>query len=184
MICTGNVYRSPAAELLLSHALGVGSGVVVRSAGTAPLAGAEIAPEMVELLGLAGVDAQDHRARALSEIEVVSADLIIGLAREHRSAATQLQPSAVRRSTTLLRLADVARRVDDDELVAAGGGDGVAERLRGLIAVAPRHHELYLEDDIADPIGLGREAAERAFREISAAVDDIVAAVKPRAVVS
>lgn len=183
MICTGNVYRSPAAELLLRRALGPDSGVVVRSAGTAPLVGAELAPEMIELLRAAGISSQDHRARGLSEVDVVSANLIIGLAREHRSVATQLQPSAVRRSTTLLRLADVARHVGQDELAAAGGGDGIAERLRGLITVTPRHHNLCLEDDVADPLGLGREAAEQAFREISAAVDDIATAVRPRSTV-
>ena len=68
-ICTGNICRSPLAEVLLRERLS-GVGVVVRSAGTHALTGHGMSPEAQELAVRLGGDpsaAAAHRGRLLDE---------------------------------------------------------------------------------------------------------------------
>ncbi len=175
-VCTGNVARSPAAERLLGKALGP-FGVRVTSAGTGAPQGAPIAPQMDERLLACGIDARDHQARWLTEAEVQRADLVLGMAREHRSRAVELVPSALRRSFTLLGFAAIARAVPATELAQAAASDHPADRLRALIQLAPRYRQLSGPDEIDDPVHCDDATYARVFAEIESAVAAIAAVV-------
>ncbi|MBN9106506.1 MAG: hypothetical protein J0I14_16065 [Propionibacteriaceae bacterium] len=175
-VCTGNVARSPAAERLLGKALGP-FGVRVTSAGTGAPQGAPIAPQMDERLLACGIDARDHQARWLTEAEVQRADLVLGMAREHRSRAVELVPSALRRSFTLLGFAAIARAVPATELAQAAASDHPADRLRALIQLAPRYRPLSGSDEIDDPVDCDVATYARVFAEIESAVAAIAAVV-------
>ena len=176
VICTGNICRSPAAALMLAAGFGPDSGVTVRSAGTGAREGAVIDEYSAQLLRQDGIDPSGHRAHWLTAADVEQADVVIGLTREHRSAAVALTPSAVRRSFTLRGLADLAGRVSPQEL---GSEAGIAERMRAFVAAAPRYRRRDLDEDIEDPYGRDLDVYRSVHAEIAAATAALVAAVRP-----
>src|SRR4051812_46483583 len=122
VVCTANVCRSPLAARLLSASLGV----PVMSAGARAVPGMSpcqrtltIAPpptfradhaiqsdHAIRTAAGGGVRVEASRgAVRLEAAHVRTATLVLGAAREHRSAAIGLVPNAQRRSFTLLQAA-------------------------------------------------------------------------------
>ena len=172
-ICTGNICRSPAAERLLAHRLG--PSVQVGSAGTFGLQGSPIAEPMAARLRAAGVDADGFAARRLTVRELDHADLVLGLTKGHRRDAVELAPATVRRAFTLRELARLLAELDPSRLPAGTPG----QRLQAAVPLAAALRRPARGDDIDDPFGLADPAYERAYAEISAAVEQIAAVVNP-----
>lgn len=168
-VCSGNICRSPVAELLLDAALG--ESVVTFSAGTIARPDLPIAPEMAQLLADDRVQSARFASRRLDEPAIASADLILALTREHRSRVVALVPQALRRTYTLKEFARLATEVTADEL--RDTPRTTAERLRALTVNASQHRRPVpvAEDDIDDPYGLGPADYRRAYDEITGAVD-------------
>lgn len=175
-VCTGNVCRSPAAERLLAAALG--PTVTVASAGTHALAGQPFSPPMDRLAIAGGADPVGFVARQLSPAHLGEADLVLGMAREHRSAAVELLPAAVRRSFTLREYARLLGGIDPDLLLAGSP----AERARASLplAAAQRRRSGAAEDDVADPYRRAEAAYARAFTDIEQAVRSIAGVLNAR----
>jgi protein-tyrosine phosphatase len=158
------------AEILLRAALaGRDVEAVVTSAGRI---GPDMtaAPEIIELLAARGFDGRAHRSRVLDRDEVIGADLVLGMAREHVREAVLLEPGALPRAFTL------------KELARRGGAVGprpAAEPLTDWLARAAadrRPADIVgdaAEDDIVDPIGC-RPAV---FRQVGAEIEQLVGAV-------
>lgn len=176
VVCTGNICRSPAAELLLRSAVGPHAGISIASAGTAAVVGAPVEPPMAALLRDRGVDAAGARGRQLDPVEVRTADLVLTMTARHRSTVVSRAPAAVRRTFTLREFADVARLLADDL-----DARGPAERLATLVVEAPRARALRASgaahDDIEDPYGRSDAVFERVLSEIETAVDAVAAAL-------
>lgn len=171
LVCTGNVCRSPAAELLLREVMGTVD-VTVASAGTRALAGQPIHPPMAQLLAEAGVTAEPFAARQMTAEHVQEADLVLAMAREHRSAVVRLVPAALRR-TLLLSEAAMAAAASR----AAGWPDDLAPtpaaRLAALADLAPRHRSPDRDaaaGDVPDPF----QRSARTYRTSFAMLDDAV----------
>lgn len=186
-ICTGNICRSPAAERLLTSALALAehnssSEVLVGSAGMRPVLDAAIEPQAARLLTAAGVDVSGFSARRLTPGLLGGADLVLGLARDHRSAAVQMWPSALRRTFTLREFARLATRISPAELAAAvGDGASLPDRLRTLVELAPLHRSPVVHpdlDDVPDPFGREVEVFEAVHVQIVRAVEEIVSALE------
>lgn len=184
-VCTGNICRSPAAEFLLADELervGVGEGLIVESAGVRPLEGNPVDPPMARLLHQRGIDTSGFTARRLTKRLVQDADLVLGLARDHRTAAVQLYPGALKRTFTLRELARLAERVDPTELTAVAGSEAdVRRRLRALVQLAPKRRtsvppEL---DDVEDPYRREDEIFVAVHQQILEAAATLVRAVAP-----
>lgn len=95
MVCVGNICRSPMAEALLAHRLGVaGSSRSVRSAGISALVGRPADPTAVELMQERGVSLDAHRARQLTPELVRESDLILVMEAGHQRALVETHPSA------------------------------------------------------------------------------------------
>ena len=177
VVCTGNVCRSPAAELLLSSRL-ADTGIRVTSAGTRALVGEPVHPPMAGLLREAGVDPASFAARDLSPEQLRSADLVLTLTRTHRSAVATVLPAAVRRTFLLLEIAHVAASV-----AAEGWPEGVAPtaaaRLTALPVLAARYRRPGAATDLEVPDPYRRPLGEyrRSLAAIRAAVDELVRAV-------
>lgn len=143
----------------------------VRSAGLLDLDGEPMHPHAREALARAGVVARAHSARELRAHDVESADLVLGMTREHRGRAIQLSPRAASRTFTLPEFGRLCRAVDGAEISAksahcrARQGVAAAAARRGI--VRPDTPE---EDDIADPLGGSIEVFEDTLRQIDEAL--------------
>jgi protein-tyrosine phosphatase len=174
-ICSGNVCRSPFLELLLGSALTGRPDLAVGSAGTIARPGMRMTDEIVRVAmrhGIPEPDARAHGARRLDEATVAAADLVLGLTREHRAAAVELQPRALRRAFTLT---EFARLIGDPE-TAAGRTPGelveaAASRRGGAQPVAAD------VDDIRDPIGLPQAVYDEVGEEIATAAGVVARAL-------
>jgi protein-tyrosine phosphatase len=171
-VCTGNICRSPAAELLLAARLD--DGVRVESAGMRAQIGRPIARPMAERLRAAGVDPDGFAARQLLAATVRTADLVLTMTRSQRAAVERLAPSASDRTFTLLEFARlVAPFAVDDH---AGSSSG--ERRATLVAHAASLRRMAIgRVDVVDPFGRSSRAYDRAFADIERATDVICGAL-------
>lgn len=140
-VCTANVCRSPAAELLLTAGLRARLGaaateqVVVTSAGTWATPDRPVEPGTAGALRRAGVDpaaVAAARAVRLTREAVRDADLIIGSTAEHVRAVWRLELASRHRTFTLGELARLTEGISGDDLPSGGAG----ERLRALVSRA------------------------------------------------
>jgi protein-tyrosine phosphatase len=170
MICTGNQCRSPMAEAVLRARFArAGLDVRVTSAGLVS-DGVPASRGAVRAMHQRGLDLGAHLSSPLTAERVHSADLIVGMAREHVREAVVLDPSALSRTFTLRELvrrgAVVGPRVDEplgpwlDRL-------GAGRRPGDLLGPDT-------SDDIPDPIGRSRRVYERTATEIEELVDHFV----------
>lgn len=130
-VCTGNVCRSPMAELLLRAWVAPGTAVTVSSAGMGALVGEGIDGSSASALGQLGIDPSHHRARQFEAPMALRADLILTAERSHRDQIMAEVPAAFRRTFTMKEFARLARHVPPDDphrvvarLAALRGVDG------------------------------------------------------------
>ena len=178
VLCTGNICRSPLAEVLLRDRL-TGLPVTVRSAGTRAVVGEPMAPPVAASVAARGLDPA-HSAVQLVREHLADADLVLGLAREHRRAAIELHPRVVRRAMTLLELVRVVEQRGADLAVEArAAGPDAASRLREAVRLAVAERGATLPpaapelDDVPDPWGRDDRAHAVAVTQIVGAVDTV-----------
>jgi low molecular weight protein-tyrosine phosphatase len=166
-VCTGNRFRSPLAAALLERAMN-DQPVTVESAGTLDLGPLPPFLETIEEGHRLGVDVSAHRARSVRELDLHSADLVLGFEQVHVARAV-VEASAPRgRSFTLPELVDLLR--------------ACPEKGRGAIAVA---HALRDEQrrrqpsEVADPVGRGGKAFQKTADDIDRLVTELVALLFP-----
>lgn len=90
MVCTGNICRSPMAEIVLRdlvrHA-GLSHRVSVTSAGTGDWhVGEQADPRTIEALAARGFDGSQHRAKQFETASFDELDLVVALDRTHERA--------------------------------------------------------------------------------------------------
>ena len=180
-VCTGNICRSPAVELLLRARLG--GQVDVASAGVGALVGAPVSPPMADLLEQAGIGTQGFAARQLTRDLVREASLVLALTRRHRSAVVRLEPAALRRTFTLRELARLLALADRDGLPV-----DPAERLAGVIARAQAARaaagavlpaERADEDDVVDPWRGDDALYARSWAQLAPAAEVVASVLAP-----
>ena len=180
-VCTGNICRSPMAEVLLRARL-ESLGVRVHSAGTHALVDHEMtepAQEIAVELGASADAAAAHRARYLVEPLLRDADLVLTMSREHRSRAVQLVPGALKRTFTLREFARLASTLTTEaaEAAAAAAGADARDRLRAAALAVTEQRGLSPalpdEDDIIDPYRRSRETYELSASQLTPALDDV-----------
>ncbi len=110
-VCTGNVCRSPAAELLFARAA-VGYDIASASAGTNGLTGHGVDDPTAYALKEIGVDPSRHVAQRLTPALMNAADLILTATTEHRSVVVQQMPLGFRRTFTLREFARLGAELD------------------------------------------------------------------------
>jgi protein-tyrosine phosphatase len=197
VVCTGNVCRSPMAEVMLRQQLQErlkdrAEDLSVSSAGTLGLIGEPIQPQARDLLladlpgselrrGLHGLerDVLGFRARRLEPELLDGVDLVLGAAREHRSAAVAMAPHLVCKAFTVLELARLAGPAalatqasgDVDPPPDVYGRQLVARAAALRATVRPLHADA---DDIPDPFGHQADKFEQVALQLRTAVDLIV----------
>ncbi|GAA3763372.1 low molecular weight phosphatase family protein [Microbacterium kribbense] len=180
-VCTGNICRSPLAQLLLATRL-ADLGVHVRSAGTHGMHQAAMPVEAQAIAKALGVDpdaAAAHRSRMLAEADMTTPDLIFAMARDHRREIVELAPSRMRAAFTVREFARLAADISDDDLhrAADAAGADASARVRAAAALVASHRGLTpppadpSEDDVVDPYGRSWETYEQSALELVPALD-------------
>lgn len=119
VVCTGNICRSAAAELLLRQGLHERCGlratdaVTVSSAGLGCHDGWAVDPPVATLLQELGVKGGEmFRSRALTESMVTAADIILTATRAHRFRIGERWPAAYRHTFVLGEAAELLKEAD------------------------------------------------------------------------
>ena len=178
-VCTGNICRSPTAALLLTEALSPYVDVEVISRGTKALIGQSMPIQAQQLIDGQRTDPSLHTARQVDEESVITADLILTMAREHRRSVVSAYPTTLRRAFTLREFAAVTRQTAADFLAnpTRQGSETVEERMREGIAFAASMRGTIpppsssSEFDVVDPYGRPDDIYRASFEEIRPAVD-------------
>ena len=172
-VCTGNLARSPAAELLLTHRLAGAARIRVSSAGVQAVDGAEMAGPMAALVAAPGVRTDGFRSRQLSADMVRDAALILTATRRHRSAVVTLDPAAVRRTFTILEFARLAQMVDQGaDAESLDRGRRLTDQFQKL-AKSRRAPSDPAADDLEDPFGRSGKYYRACYAQLVGAVDVI-----------
>ncbi|MGZ0711689.1 arsenate reductase/protein-tyrosine-phosphatase family protein (plasmid) [Coraliomargarita sp. W4R53] len=187
-VCTGNICRSPLAELLLSTRLASFSPVVT-SAGTRGLPSASMTDEARRLAterGVSSGDAEAHRSRFLNEQHLETPDLILAMTREHRRSIAELAPSRLRSTFTVREFARLYATLSLEQIRAAAdaAGASASARVRAMAALVASQRGLALppddpaDDDVIDPYRRSWSTYEKSADQLEPAVDAVVAAIK------
>jgi protein-tyrosine phosphatase len=158
-VCTGNLCRSPMAEVLLRdelHRRGC-SGVDVVSSGTWGIDGSPATPEAVQAVGELDVDLSSHRARSLDVDEVRSADIVIAMTSVHVREITQMVPGAERKVVLLKQLAAT---------VATPLAENATRPQRLDALLGGRRPDLVRAHDVDDPMGMDLGRYRRTVAEL------------------
>jgi len=190
-VCTGNICRSPFAEILTRHLL-VGrlggreaAAFELSSAGVQAVVGApmhqqtraELAPWALDGLG-----AEAFRARQLRPELVREVDVVFGVNVRHRSAVIEREPAALATCFSLREFARLAAQIDPAALPPAP-----IDRAHALVDLVRTRRGLVPPvaadiDRVPDPMGGPQEAHHRAAVLINEAVSALVDVIAPRRV--
>lgn len=179
VVCTGNICRSPMAEVLLRarlHAEGIGDRVSVSSVGTRAMIGQPMTRQAARQaldLGARWSDVVDHTARQLDEHALRTADLVLAMTRDHRRTIVQLRPQSVASTFTLREFVRLAASADLRFEADLGTDDRVRSLMTRIVAGrgAVAKPAEASENDVSDPYRRGDAAYRRAAEQISPAVD-------------
>lgn len=187
-VCTGNICRSPLAELLLATRL-ADLGVTVSSAGTRGLRSAPMTAEAVSIadqLGIAHERAAGHRSRFLTEAHLGSPDVIFAMTRDHRRHIVELAPTRLRSTFTVREFARLAAGVSDAAVTeaAARAGDDPASRLRAAVTLVASQRGVGAppaspdDDDVIDPYGRSWQTYVLSAQQLVPAIDQVERVVR------
>lgn len=180
-VCTGNICRSPLAELILADALTPLGDVTVESAGTGALLGSGVPDQIRQLAQARGIDTSSHRARQIDGSIIRGADLVLAMSRDHRRLIVETLPAAMRRAFTLRELARIAEEIEPGlaDAVTAAGARTPEEGMRAAVSYAatlrgtvppPASPD---EFDIVDPFRKSDEIYAESFEQLSPAADRV-----------
>ncbi|WP_368498765.1 low molecular weight phosphatase family protein [Herbiconiux sp. A18JL235] len=177
-VCSGNICRSPLAQLMISSRLSGLDSFVVTSAGTVARDGDPMPDPAQELAIEYGVDPTTHRATYLTESIVSDSDLILAMSRSHRSQIVRYDPRKISRTFTLREFARLSGRVGDEEVRAVATAPDVRGRFEAVMArlVAEKAGAMPAipdEDDVVDPYRKDRATYVRSGLEIAPAVEEV-----------
>jgi protein-tyrosine phosphatase len=186
IVCHANICRSPMAERLarksVTERMGEhAAGFRVVSAGTHAWSNAAIHPFAAEVLRERGADPTGFLSRRLTEALVRRAGLILTATRRQRSDCVALDPSAVRRTFTLLQFRRYAAALRPADLAAVWPPQARLQKMieavsviRGQLPVPPAD-----EDDLVDPVQSPVEVFRRSAAEIGSVVDVMTGLIAP-----
>lgn len=166
-VCTGNICRSPMAERLYAMQNPDVRLTTVSSAGVIARPGMAMDRPSASALSRLGGDPVNFAATRLEAELLQDADLILGLAAEHRSAILRLSPRTMNRAFTLAEFCRLSANVQF--------GDGSASDARRVVREAARQRGLTdaipaADEDVPDPLS----APDSVVRACSLQIQDLV----------
>ena len=162
MVCTGNICRSPMAEVMLRDEVARRgcSDIEVASAGTWAGFGNPAQPEAIEVMRGRKIDLAEHRSRPVDPEELAEADLVIAMTSVHARELKQLSDDVGTKMVLMKEFVEM--EVEECPSTA------LDDRLKTLLAGKrpPSRRAL----DLDDPMGLPVFAYERAATEIDTGI--------------
>ena len=175
VVCTGNICRSPLAEVVLQAGLDEASpgSFSVSSAGTFAHAGKPAQPGTRDIATRLGTSHDHYRARQLSEEQISGANLLLVLAATHRPEVLAVAPSALKRTFTLREFARILEHMPLESYRGTSWTEVVADADRNRHVATVNDPSL---NDVTDPYGLGTEAYELMTNELLPSISIIIEA--------
>lgn len=168
LVCTANICRSPALELLLREQ--VPRSVSISSAGVEATDGLPVEPRMARMLAARGLDTAGSRSIRIDQALIGRSDLVLTMTRSQRSKVLTIVPTALPRCFTVREFLRLARPSPVDVQTGPALRRLVAEAFTARQAIArPK------DDDIPDPYGRGRRAHARCLDAMTQDAARIVA---------
>lgn len=170
-VCTANVCRSRIAEVLTAARVSrYDLPLEVASAGVLP-GHRSVPPEVYDCLPSIGFQRLERPGQLIVPDQLTSADLIVGMAREHLREVVVMSPGALERAFTLRELVrrgkESGGRLPSEELATWLSRVGEGRELTHLLGESS-------DDDIADPFGGPIGEYRRTAREIERLVDELI----------
>ncbi|MYS82288.1 hypothetical protein [Embleya scabrispora] len=166
VVCSGNICRSPLVEAMLRHRLaGSALPAEVGSAGTIDWNHRPMADNSAVVLHEYGIDPGSHRSRKLTADLLRTADLVIGMSREHHWAIDTLAADALPRTFLLGELVRLGERF------GPRGDLPLADWVTLVDALRPANRLARPADELDDPMGEPLES----FRVMGARADELTA---------
>jgi len=162
-VCTGNVARSAAAEIIasqLSEEYGLTDDWIFTSAGTSALSGSRVYRHVGKQLDERGYDISGYRAKQLTEDMVERATLILVAEAEHADWIIREWPQYHHKVHLIKQVANLKQEVGSE-----------AEPISYLYSHNQAPHT---SDNIGDPYRQGKEAARIAVDEIENSLFEIL----------
>jgi protein-tyrosine phosphatase len=172
-VCTGNICRSPLADMFMSDRSRqlLGSAVRVQSAGIA--AGQWVSPEALDTAREKGLDGGALRPTQVTPEMLRGADLVVTMTSDHSAEVLDLAPDVAEKTFTLKELVGLVGSVPKPE--------PSIERESVLARIAEVHRRRASRvagngppEGIRDPLGLPMSVYREVAAEIEAGVDDLV----------
>lgn len=184
VVCTGNICRSPLAEILLRERL-ADLDVRIHSAGTHALVGRGM-PDPAQKLGVAlGASPAmlaEHRGRLLTERMLDEADLVLTMTAEQSTHAAELAPSALLKVFPVRVFARLSATLTAAQVVSSSQGASGADRLRSVArAVSGRRAAAPpapADEDVVDPYRRPAEVYAQAGEQLAPALDEVVRVIR------
>ncbi len=175
IVCTANICRSAAAELILRHRLGqLGDGQVeVTSAGVRGLTGHPIDEPVGELLAADGIDAGSFQARRLTPADAEGADLVLTATTQHRAHVVQLAPAALTKTFTLVEFSLLVSLLPSRTAAPIAGVDRVRWLRESVLEVRALAGLPHADVDIPDPYGERPKVYRNTYSQIKDALEPI-----------
>lgn len=183
-VCTGNICRSPYAQLFLQSELDrVAPGsFMFHSAGSYALVGQQMDERSLMKLHDVGVASDGFVARQLNEDNVSGNDLILAMTDAHRNSVVAMSPRMLKRTYTVREFAAVLDEFTtkaDGTLPEGNDTTTVEKRWVALLKAAPlaRHSaRMKVEKnlDIVDPYRQSNPVYDRMVDELLPALRSIV----------
>ncbi|MFL4479379.1 low molecular weight phosphatase family protein [Paeniglutamicibacter sp. ORCA_105] len=183
-VCTGNICRSPYAELFLQSELDRISpeSFKIRSAGSHALVGHHMDERSSLKLRDVGVDSDGFVARQINAETAIGYDLILALTDEHRSRIVAMSPRLLKRTYTVREFAavlDELAAMPDDTLPNGSDPTTVDTRWAAILKAAQlvRHSarmKLAGNLDVVDPYRQSDPVYDRMVDELLPSLRSIV----------
>ncbi len=196
LVCTGNICRSPMAEGFLRSAferrLGADAPLVV-SAGLIARDGGSATTEAVRAAAELGADIADHTARRLLVHHARPADVVVGMAAEHRDEIVRTSLGDASKTFTLKELVRLLEGAPARPARGAPRGTpsrgAPAEGLAARIAEADRLRRDGFrgdprDEDVADPLGMPLDGYRRIALQLDGWCERLAAALFDRSPVA
>ncbi len=132
-VCTGNICRSPMAEVIFRQAIQGRGNYRVGSAGIGAMEGQAPSAHAVEAVKELGIDITNQRSRMLSPALVAQADYIFGMTHSHVDTVMLLYPQAAEKTFLLREFDDTLDPFEKDISDPIGGSYDVYVNCRDQI---------------------------------------------------